>query len=465
MFKNLKYFTFFYSVILVWLHSPVLLAEDLSLTQSRAVIFVPFDLWAGKISQMGSESHFDISKEFPEFNYNSQDAMINISSKNIELNVKMDVSNITLNQQKDFESQLLLKSATARLKNFNLAVIIKKDTGFGNANLRLNIQCAAINLKISNENKLKISTQLQNGLFQVNSLGWDLSQSLIQTELIQCTDVPGFEKIFNEQIQLILQKEVVLKYLQTYINSEINKLIEQKLNDVVSLWITKYQSSAFIQHHFDQNRNLWFYSKIEDLQTVKPEIIDQLMQSKKIAMLVNIDNLKTTIKDNINTYFKKNVMSSKNISALDSLTCSRFWQTFVWPALKTFNRCFEMRIQNEISELKILDINQRVFEFKMNSWVSAENRNIALFQSVISADFKNASSRLLTFNAQSNPEFIQWSGRSSRISQSMMRPSVEGFIQQIISNLAQSEIFKLIDEKSNSKKLDESYFIFELNSF
>jgi len=72
------------------------------------------------------------------------------------------------------------------------------------------MHCDAVELNLKNSNPVSAEVKIEHGQFSVNQLAWDLRSSQIETKLVGCKEVAGFDQLLKEQIQQYIEKSLVM---------------------------------------------------------------------------------------------------------------------------------------------------------------------------------------------------------------------------------------------------------------
>lgn len=464
--KNCFRFTSIISAFLCLTHSPVLHAEGSSEIASKvdAIAFAPSQIWLSQLKPRLENVKLDLDQQVENFTFSLPDGSIKFVSERVNLATSFQ-SKVVASSVDNSAIQLSLRVDAAKVvaANFNLEAIIQKDLGFGSATLKLDMHCDAVELSLKNSNPVSAEVKIDHGQFSVNQLAWDLRNSQIETKLVGCKEVAGFDQLLKDQIQQYIERSLVIESLQQLVNQKLNGLVHLKIANILSEVVKKLKVAEGQKFQFDEKNNLWIFSGANLDQIFTAEELVKIKSSQKAALLIKKQNLENFAKDAINDLLGKNVISSKSIDGMKRLTCSRFIQTFVWPSLKSLSKCFEMKIQNQVQSISITDLAHLGFNLKVGSWASGESHQIAYFESTLKAKLMNSEVEMTSFKGKSNPDFIKWSGRSKRISTSMIQPSLEDLLQWSVSQLKENAILKLIQKTTKLNLIGPDTLLVEVN--
>lgn len=464
--KNSFEFTIIISAFLCLTHSPDLHAEGSLAAVSKvdAIAFAPSQIWLSQLKIQLENAKLDLDQQVDNFGYALPDGSVRFVSERVNMATGFQSKVIASNfDNSAVQLSLRLDSAKVSASNFNLEAIIQKDLGFGSATLKLDMHCDAVELNLKNSNPVSAEVKIDHGQFSVNQLAWDLRSSQIETKLVGCKEVAGFDQLLKEQIQQYIEKSLVIDSLQQLVNQKMNGLVQQKIAAILAEIVKKLKIADGQKYQFDEKNNLWIFSGTNLQQIFTPEEITRIRVSQKAALLIKKQNLESFAKNAINDLLKNNTIVSKTIDGINRLTCSRLIQTFVWPSLKSLSKCFEMKIQNQVQNLNITDFANLGFEIKVGSWASGEGHQIAYFESSLAAQLIKSQVEMKAFKGQSNPDFVRWSGRSKRISTNMIQPSLEDLLRWSVAQLKENPTLKLIQKNTKLNLVGADTLIIEVN--
>lgn len=465
-FKNSFEFTILISAFLTVFHSPDLHAET-SLSSERkvdAIAFAPSMVWLSYLKNQLQSSKLDLDQQIDNFNYSTPDNSIRFVSERVNFSTHFE-SKVVASSVDSATIQLSLKldSAHISVSNFNLEALIQRDLGFGSATLKLDMHCDGIELELKNQNSAMAEIKIEQGKISLSQLSWDLRGSQIETKLVGCKEISGFDQLLKDQIQQNIEKGLVLETLQQLVNQRLNVVVHQKIAKTLTEVVEKIKVSQNQKYQFDDKNNLWVFSGNGLDQSFTPEEMARIKLSQKPALLIKKQSLESFAKDSINDILKANVISSKAVDGINRLTCSRFIQTFVWPSLKSLGKCFEMKIQTQVQSLSITNLSDLSLRVQVGSWASGEGRQVAYFESGLEGRLMNLFVQMRSFKGQSNPDFVRWSGRSKRISTSMIQPSLEELLNKSVSKLKENAILKLIQKNAKLNLIGADTALIEIN--
>lgn len=464
--KNSFEFTILTSAFLCFVRSPDLYAQTKTSAEKKvdAVAFAPSQVWLSQLKTQIQNAKLDLDQRLENYAYSTQDAMIHFVSEQVNLNAQFQSKIVETGVEHSvIQAALQLTAAKVSVSNFNLEAIIQKDLGFGSATLKLNMHCDGLELGLKNDNPILSEIKVQQGQFSVSQLSWDLRNSQIDTKLIGCKEVAGFDQILKNQIQQNIEKSFVIDALQQMVNQKINGVIQQQISAFLTQVVAKLKVAQNQKIQFDDKNNLWIYSGDSVQENFTSEELDKIRSSAKAALLIKKQNLETFAKDAINDVLRTKILSSKTIDGMSRLTCSRLIQTFVWPSLKSLRKCFEMKVQTQVQSLSITDLANLSMNVKVGAWASGEGHQIAYFESGLHANLMRSFVEMRSFKGQAHPDFVRWSGRSKRISTSMIESSLEGLLHSSVLQLKQNAILKLIQKNAKLNLVSPETILIEVN--
>lgn len=464
--KNSFEFTILTSAFFCFVHSPDLQAQTAPVAERKvdAIAFAPSQIWLSYLKTQLENVKLDLDQQLDNYSFSTADGTIHFVSERVTFDTQFQSKVVASSfDNTTIQLSLRLESAKVLANNFNLQAVIQKDLGFGSATLKLDMHCDSVELGLKNSNPISAEVKTDQGQFSVNQLSWDLRSSQIDTKLVGCKEVSGFDQLLKDQIQQYIEKSLVMDSLQQLVNQKMNGLVHQKITAMLATVVQKLKVAENQKYQFDDKNNLWIYSGQNLEQVFTPAEITRIKASQKPALLIKKQSLEAYAKDSINDLLKSNEVSSKKVEGINRLTCSRLIQTFVWPSLKSLNKCFEMKIQNQVQSLSITDLANLSLELKVGSWASGEGRQIAYFESSMSARLMQSYVGITHFKGQSDPEFIRWSGRSKRISTSLIQPSLDGLLEWSVLQIKDNSIIKMIQKNTKLNLVGSDTLLIEVN--
>lgn len=406
---------------------------------------------------------FEIKDELNGFAQNNEDNSIQGASDRVSISSTLKTNLIKSSDNKNLRVQLSMIETKVVAENLNLNIVIQKDLGFGTATLRLHYQCQSLNIAVKNQSPMEISAEINQGQISAQSLDWDLSQNSSEINLVGCSGTAGLDQQIKVQVDQFLKNKMINEVLQRLINQKVNKIVAQNLTETLSQYQKEFNVGNNLKQHFDENNNLWIESGLEPLKTFTAAEISSIKSQSEISILIKKENLERLVQEKLNEILITKDLSSLTSSELTKLTCSRWTQTFVWPALKSLNKCFELVIQNRVKKINLSSIDSKQFELQMESWAKGEQQYLAYFSSSLKVSSQQLAVDVQSFSAQANPDFVKASGRSSRISTKLLQSAIEPWLAQTIKKFSEGEVFKIFDQKTKFIKTSENSFIIQIN--
>ncbi len=444
--------------------SPVLHAEAAPASLPvQAIAFIPFQKLISKVQETFSNQAFSFSDSQPGFHSQSADGSIQVASERVDLAVQVQMKAIKSTQANSVDLQLQLQNANVAAYNLNLVITIKKDLGFGIATLTYNMQCQQAQLKLNNQNTISSEVVFQQGHATASGIGWDLSNTAVSTTLVGCNEIPGLEEEIKTQIKVLVQQSFVLDGIKTLVNSKLDKVINDKITEQINTYAKSVNLSATPSHAFDDKNNLWIYSNDSVQSSFQATELLELAKSTQPSLLLKKSGIESLVKDTINQYLSRATISSKTTTGLQKLTCSRFVQFFIWPALRSLNRCFELKIQNQVKTVKIDNLQKLEMNIDLSSWASGDNRNLAYGTSLVSIKPLEAAASVINFDVHQDPAFTSWSGHSNHISSRSFKSTLQALMNQTLQVLGKSEAFGFFKQKTSVKLISADAIIMSLN--
>ncbi len=391
---------------------------------------------------MEKSSHFSL--KIPEGLIESTDVDLTGRFRIIDLS-----PDISTNQ---FHLEFSLQGAEVLAKNVKIQISSKQDLGFGSATVNLNVECAAISLQILDFEKLFAKV---NRNFQVIELATNITNDSVKTNLIGCTQIQGLGSAIQEKVLSYIQVQMLNSQFHQFISDEISLQLGKKLEEVGKNFLNAEAGSESIGLSIDEKLGLRVSITNPAAKPFSADELAALTDTQSTTILIKKAYLEKVTQDQLNFEISKRPLSSKINTGLRKLTCSRWAQFFTWPALLALPKCFDLQIVSEIEKIELKDPARMNFDFKIKSWARAsdEKKDIAFFQTTSSVDFSSMKSNISTLKARPFPEFLSWSGRSSRISTGAIRSALQVYLSEQLlklkSNQVKLKLFNLFDAKKS----------------
>lgn len=408
----------------------LILSPDL---RAQSVAMIPSDIWTSKLNSVltSVSNPFSKTTAFNFLNGQVVSNQVDFSGQFTILNLKPDV------QSGLFGLQVTLDSVQAVAKDLQIHVQVEQDLGFGSATINLNAVCSSA--IVNTKSAQSVFVQVDRN-FQVQSVQTNFDKLNLETKLEGCDAIHGLKEEVQARLLAVLKTQLFESHLKQIISSEISNQINLKIKNVVSYFVENKAKDVNVKLSIDTLNKMWIFVGDKADTTFTVEEIAQLSRSDKSAALIKKDQLEQSLMRNLNAQMVASPIISQGNSKLEQLTCSRFVQFFVWPALKAFPKCFVMQFVSEIKELKLTDLAQLKFFVKANSWAQAKEplRNIAFFTIASDVSLNPSKVKINSIVGQHDPEFLKWSGKSSRISTSLVTSTLQSYLQQQIAAAIQS---------------------------
>jgi len=419
--NNLKHkITYAFSVLVLSVLSPDLYAQS--------VAVVPSQVWLTKLNQSVSQSPNDFIQATSINFLNNQvvSDQVTVSGQFKILQVHSDLQNGLLN------ADVVLNKAQAQVNNLQIHIVTQQDLGFGSATINLNAVCSSVLVSVKAAEQINVQIDRN---FLVQHVQTNFDKLILETRLEGCNSMAGLQDEIQNQVLQVVKSQVFETQLKQILTDQISKQINQKVQGIAAYFIESKSQNSNVKLSLDQQNKLWVYLGESAQTAFTAAELAQLSQSDKPAALVRKDQLEKSLLANLNAQVSKSPIISKGNESLEKLTCSRFVQFFVWPALKAFPKCFTMQIISKIKDIKLTDVSRLKFTVVSGSWAQAKEplKNIAYFTMNTDIALKPSRVRLNSFTGQHDPDFLKWSGRSSRISTGLMKSTLEDYLESQIA--------------------------------
>ncbi len=285
---------------------------------------------------------------------------------------------------------------------------IKKVINGVTLNLLVKTTCQNINAQLSIpkltmkgffENKGQINRPIELAASLTDVLAED---SQVQVDHIKCDQIQGVEEEITKEIknfinQNQLYQEQLLDILNIKIHEQLvktNQVIYEKLtgkNNIYNLNLIQ-NSIVKIKKLDSQVLQIVFGFNLSSEQTAKFDQnifsfdTERVIKSKTdLVFIVSQNSFEKIMSEKMNKKLFARMYTSKDISALDDLTKSRFKQFFVWPALMKRKKGKELILRPQVTDLKINlpanGISQSIaVKLKTGLWVLDDDIKMVYFQ-------------------------------------------------------------------------------------
>ncbi len=320
-----------------------------------------------------------------------------------------------------------------------------------NINAQLNISKLTMKGFFENKGQIDRPIELATSLTDVLAEG-----SQVQVDHIKCDQIQGVEEEITQEIKnFIDQNQFYQKQLLDILNIKIyeqlakaNHAIYEKLtgkNNIYNLNLIqnsivkiKKIDSQVIQITFGFNLNPEQVATFD--QNVFGFNIESVIKSKTdLVLIVSQKSFEKTMSEKMNKKLFASTYTSKDISALDDLTKSRFKQFFVWPALMKRKKGKELILRPQVTDLKInLPLNiisqSIAVNLKTGLWVLDDDIKMVYFQNSFAIEsIKNQQSfwifglAQLVTNYIWDPDYLAKRKYSKRISTKIINTALTAF--------------------------------------
>lgn len=424
--KNFLKLTASISALTIFILSPDLHAQSIAM--------VPADAWISKFNaSIGQTANsFSQATTFNFLNGQVVSDQVNFGGQFTVLNLKPD-SQLGL-----FNMEVSLNSAQAVAKNLQIHVVTEQDLGFGSATVTLNAVCSSLTVSVAATQG--VSVQIDKN-FQVQHLTTNFDKLNLQTKLEGCdSSIAGLQEEIQSRIMAILRAQLFDTQLKQILTDEISKQMASNIRNVANYFVESKSADLKVSLSIDAQNKLWMFVGETAQTAFSANEVAQLAQSDKPAALFKKAELEKSLLANLNVQIAKSPILSVGNPALEKLTCSRWTQFFVWPALKAFPKCFAMQFVSEIKDLKLTDITKLKFSVDSYSWAQAKQplRNIATFSVKTDVALNPNKVKINSIAGQHDPEFLKWSGRSKRISTSLVTSTLQTYLQEQVALLVKN---------------------------
>ena len=318
--------------------------------------------------------------------------------------------NLQINSQSQVTASFDDLVSRVHINELKINGYIKKVINGVTLNLLVKTTCQNINAQLSIpklkmkgffENKGQINKPVELAASLTDVLA---ESSQVQVDDIKCDLIQGVEEEITQEIKnFIDQNQFYQKQLLDILNIKIheqlvktNQAILEKLisqNNIYNLDLNLIQNSIIkIKKIDDQFIQIVFGFNLssEQVAAFDQRIFDfnaeSVIKSKSdLVFIVSQKSFEKIMTEKMNKKLFATQYTSKDISALDDLTKSRFKQFFVWPALMKRKKGKELSLRPQVTDLKINlpvnSISQSIaLNLKTGLWVLDDDIKMVYFQ-------------------------------------------------------------------------------------
>lgn len=400
---------------------------------AQSIITAPASVWISKFKNLTLNNPNQFSKS-TQFNFlNGQ-----IVSNQVDFSGVVKIEDFVSDENSDlFNVSISLDQLKVQANDLQLHIQIQQELGFGSATLNFDAICPSVVVKANQPQKASFSLDHN---FEVKKVFIDFSHVDISTNITGCDSISGLQQEIQQTILNTIRTQLFENEIKKIITAEIKNLISTQLNSIAQLFVESKNGLISTKLSLDSAKRLWIYVGENAETSFSSQEIQTLTQANSAAALLKKSSLEKSITANLNDLLKKNPIQSKTNSSLQRLTCSRFVQFFVWPALKAFPKCFDMTVISQIKEMKLVDLQSLSFNLKTESWSleASQQRKIAYFLAQTAVSLNPSSVTIDSVKAQHDPDFLKWSGRSSRISTGMISTSLQQYLSEQLKKVTET---------------------------
>lgn len=419
----------FISAFLTLILSPVLHAQVLLVS--------PVSKWLPALNTITKAYVFEMEK-FSVLNLKIPEG--SVESTDVDLTGRFQISNLSPDMSTNqFNMEIGLQNAEVLAKNVRIQISMKQDLGFGSATVNLNVQCAAISLQILSLEKLFAKV---NRDFQVIELTNNLTKDSVKTNLIGCTQISGLDSAIQEKVISFIQAQMLNSQFLHYISNEISLQLNKKLEELAKNFLNTDEGSGSIKLGIDEKFQLRVTITNPLFNEFSADELAAVSEINSTTLLIKKAYLEKVTRDQLNVEISNRPLTSKMNAGLRKLTCSRWAQFFSWPALSALPKCFDLQVVSKLENVKLVDPAHMKFNFDLKSWAKAVDvkKDLAFFRTASSVDFSAMKSNVNFLEAHPFPEFLSWSGKSSRISSGIFKAALETYLSEELTKLKSNQV-------------------------
>ncbi len=405
------------SVLFVLLLSLDLRAQVV--TMSPAAIWMKRLLQEAKKTPYNFENSSNLNISLPFGKVVSEQVKLAGQFQVADLKTELDQVKLTLN----------IDNAVALAKNVQIQVSIEKDLGFGSATINLNATCEAISMQLR---KPQVLVANLDQALQVQGLSENFAADMIETKMIGCTAISGLDQAIQDKVMEYVRTQLLSQQFHQLLSAELSSQLGKKMAGLAQSFFADMPSLRPLHFRIDKQFRLWLFLGEDSEKFFSSDEINSISTNSQTTVLIKKEFLEMTLQQALDEQLKLANVTSKLATELQKITCSRWVQFFIWPSLRALPKCFEMELISRAKEVKFLDLKSLKFAVQVQTWVKApeQNKDIAYFLSNSEISLASATVDIKNFSGKHFPEFLSWSGHSSR----MPTSQIQGAVQALLSN-------------------------------
>lgn len=409
----------------------LLLSLDL---RAQVVIMSPAQIWMKRLLQEAKKTPYNFENSS---NLNISLPIGKIVSEQVKLAGQFQVADLKT-ELDQVKLTLNIDNAVALAKNVQIQVSIEKDLGFGSATINLNASCEAISMQLKKPQALVAN--LDHSL-KIQALTENVSEDMIETKMIGCTAISGLDQAIQDKVMEYVRTQLLSQQFHQLLSAELSTQLGKKMTDVAQSFFANTPSLQPLQFRIDDQFRLWMFLGENSEKTFSSEEINLISANSQTTVLIKKGFLEKTLQQALDEQLKLANVTSKTIIELQKLTCSRWIQFFVWPSLRALPKCFEMDLISRAKEVKLVDLESLKFAVQVQTWVKApeQNKDIAYFLSDSEVLLASSAINIKNFSGKQYPEFLNWSGHSSRMPTSQIQAAVQALLSKKMIDLQQNK--------------------------
>ena len=460
MIKKLLKFTAIISAFALTFHSPDLVAQDL-------VSFFPKDVWQARAQSFLLNQSTALFMEPGPLQYESSNPQFKVSSNYSSLSAKLSLSSIISNGGGPTQVQIDTQDLKLTAENFDFTAIVTRDLGFGLAKIRINVNCASVQIESLRPISVQAAIGFSKDSMTFANFSFGLTPEALKVNFNGCNEVGGFDQLLKAELVQTIKNGFFTNAVQDILNQKARLWLIERMDEAINSTLKKYNVSNDVHANIDQDGDLWIISNQTSGNQLSQVDLDDIKKLQKPVMVLSKATIEKEVGLAINQKLSMVQISSDTVAGLRKISCSRFYQFFLWPSLMSLDKCFPLQFVNRASSVKLIDVEKLNFEIKIDSWAqngkgTNPNRDLAFFQTQFQTEILTGRSRLLNFGAKSYQAFVDWARSSSRISTRFMKSSIETVLTETINESRKSVDLQKILGSTTVREFKANHIIVDL---
>lgn len=395
-------------------------------------------------------------------------SLVPISINNVQYNLDWKTVEFNPIANNNIQFALVLPQLDILVPKLEIDTYLVKEVNGAIIKVRIQSSCENIKL-VTSTDAISILAAISGAAksdhvnMSANVTDINLGTPKLTVQNFMCSNITGFEDIVRDEIlqqfaRMDFYKPVLLSKINELLAGQVEKYaakVEKAIKDQV-VTVDGLSAPLFsLLHVNEQFIDIGFV--LNDPEATFSGVTNYTLNSDAV-MVMDKSELQEYITQSLSAKLAKLSYSSKNISALDKLTRSRFKQFFVWPALMKLPKGQELILRPRLESLSFtLKPDSYVSSLNLTAttgiWVMARNEAMVYMRSNLTTGSSVANTQIKTTiqslksSAVWDKNFLSKYNASKRISTSIVDSTAENFFNDNWAT-ANLSVLKLTDTVS-----------------